>query len=97
MKNWMIMYQLVNGVYEPCLYGSNLVPTDNIDKVIQVPEEIAVQANKFSFDGKKLTRKEGKRILTLEELREKYRQEEISLNGGGEPRQESKHLTEIVI
>lgn len=97
MKNWMIMYKLVNGIYEPCLYGNNLVPTDNIDKVIQVPEEIAMQANKFNFDGKKLTRIEGERVLTLEELREKYRQEEITLNGGEVPQPESNQMTEIVL
>lgn len=97
MENWMIMYKLENGVYEPFQYGKNLVPTDNIDKVIQVPEEIAVQATKFDFDGTKLTRKEGKRVLTLEELREKYRQEEIALNGGEEPRPESNQTTEIII
>lgn len=97
MDSWMIMYKLENGVYEPFQYGKNLVPTDNIDKVIQVPEEIAMQANKFNFDGKKLTRKEGERVLTLEELREKYRQEEIVLNGGEQSQPESNQTTEIVI
>lgn len=97
MEDWMIMYKLDNGVYEPCQYGCNIVPTDNVDKVIQVPEEIAIQATKFNFDGIKLTRKEGKHVLTLEELREKYRQEEISLNGGEEPQPESNQITEIVI
>lgn len=97
MDSWMIMYKLENGVYEPFQYGSNLVPTDNIDKVIQVPEEIAVQATKFNFDGTKLIRKEGEHVLTLEELREKYRQEEIELNGSVEQQPDSNQTTEIVI
>ena len=97
MDSWMIMYKIDNGVYEPFQYGRNLVPTDNIDKVIQVPEEIAVQATKFDFDGTKLTRKEGKRVLTLEELRENRKQEEIALNGGEQPQSESNQITEIVL
>src|SRR5699024_2332455 len=97
MDSWMIMYKIDNGVYEPFQYGKNLVPTDNIDKVIQVPEEIAVQATKFDFDGTKLTRKEGKHVLTLDELHEKYRQEEITLNGGEVPQPESNQITEIVL
>ena len=97
MKNWMIFYKLIDGVYEPFQFGCNLVPSDNVDKVIQVPEEIAVQATKFDFDGTKLTRKEGKRVLTLEELRESRRQEEVALNGGEEPQPESNQITEIVI
>jgi len=97
LKNWMIFYKLIDGVYEPFQFGCNLVPSDNVDKVIQVPEEIAVQATKFDFDGTKLTRKEGKRVLTLEELRESRRQEEVALNGGEEPQPESNQITEIVI
>src|SRR5699024_3099031 len=97
MDSWMIMYKLDNGVYEPFQYGKNLVPTDKVDKVTQAPEEIAVQANKFDFDDTKQTRKEGKRVLTLEELRESRRQEEVALNGGEEPQPESNQITEIVI
>lgn len=70
MDNWLIMYKEVNGVLEPTQYGNNIVPNGNFDKVIQVPEEIARQANKFDFDGSKLMRKEGQRIHTVEELNE---------------------------
>ena len=70
MDNWLIMYKEVDGVLEPTQYGKNIVPNGNYDKVIQVPEEIARQANKFGFDGAKLTRKEGQRIHTIEELNE---------------------------
>ena len=70
MDNWLIMYKEINGVLEPTQYGNNIVPNGNFDKVIQVPEQVARQANKFSFDGAKLTRKEGQRIHTLEELNE---------------------------
>ena len=70
MDNWLIMYKEVDGVLEPTQYGKNIVPNGNFDKVIQVPEEIARQANKFDFDGYKLIRKEGQIIYTLEELNE---------------------------
>ena len=70
MDNWLIMYKEVNGVLEPTQYGNNIVPNGNYDKVIKVPEEIARQANKFVFDGSKLTRKEGQIIHTIEELNE---------------------------
>ena len=70
MDNWIIMYKEVDGVLEPTQYGKNIVPNGNFDKVIQVPEEIARQANKFDFDGSKLTRKDGQRIHTIDELNE---------------------------
>ena len=66
----MIMYKEVDGVLEPTQYGKNIVPNGNFDKVIQVPEEIARQANKFNFDGSKLIRKEGQTIHTIEVLNE---------------------------
>ena len=70
MDNWIIMYKEVNGVLEPTQYGNNIVPNGNFDKVIQVPEQVARQANKFDFDGSKLIRKEGQTIHTIEELNE---------------------------
>ena len=70
MDNWLIMYKEVEGVLEPTQYGKNIVPNGNFDKVIQVPEEIARQANKFDFDGSKLIRKEGQTIHTIEVLNE---------------------------
>lgn len=76
------MYQLIDGKFVEKYAGSNIVPTENIDKVIQVPEEIARQAPKFSFDGQKLKRKDGEYILTLEQLNEKEKQKEIVLWGG---------------
>ena len=70
MDNWLIMYKEVDGVLEPTQYGKNIVPNGNFDKVIQVPEQVARQANKFDFDGSKLIRKEGQTIHTIEELNE---------------------------
>lgn len=64
------MYKEVDGVLEPTQYGNNIVPNGNFDKVIKVPEEVARQANKFDFDGAKLTRKESQIIYTIEELNE---------------------------
>lgn len=81
----MIMYQMIDGVYEPSKFGSNIVPTENIDKVIQVPEEIAMQALKFDFDGETLKRKEGKYIMSLEEYKESERQNDIQVFGGNTP------------
>lgn len=70
METWMIMYQIRDGIYDPVSYGRNLIPTENYDKVILVPEEIARQADKFDFDGSKLKRKNGVRIHTVDELDE---------------------------
>ena len=70
MDNWLIMYKEINGVLEPTQYGNNIVPNGNFDKVIQVPEQVARQANKFDFDGSKLIRKEGQTIHTIEVLNE---------------------------
>lgn len=70
MDNWLIMYKEVNGVLEPTQYGNNIVPNGNFDKVIQVPEQVARQANKFDFDGSKLVKKEGQTIHTIEVLNE---------------------------
>ena len=70
MDNWLIMYKEINGVLEPTQYGNNIVPNGNFDKVIQVPEQVARQANKFDFDGSKLIKKEGQIIHTIEELNE---------------------------
>lgn len=84
-KKWMIMYQLIDDIYEPVQFGSDIVPMTNIDKVVQVPQEIARQATKFDFDGTSLTRKKDFYVLTLEELKEKDRREEIELYGGTPP------------
>ena len=70
MDNWLIMYKEVDGVLEPTQYGNNIVPNGNFDKVIQVPEQVARQANKFDFDGSKLIKKEGQTIHTIEVLNE---------------------------
>lgn len=85
MINWMIMYQLIDGEYVEKYAGSNIVPTENIDKVIQVPEEIAKQSYKFYFDGNKLIRKENQYVMTLEQLKEFEAQSEIELWGGVPP------------
>lgn len=94
MDNWLIMYKEVNGVLEPTQYGNNIVPNGNFDKVIQVPEEVARQANKFDFDGSKLVRKEGQTIHTIEVLNELESQYEKE--SGGIEIQPTKENIEIV-
>ena len=97
-NSWMILFRLVDGQYELAQFGSNIVPTENFDKVIQVPEEIAKQAFKFEFDGDKLKRKEGFYVMTLEQLKEKESQNEIELWGEIPPHQEeTKEENEIII
>ena len=81
-EKWMIMYQLIDGKYEPVLSGSNIVPDENMDKVIQVPEEVARQSNKFTFDGNKLKRKDGEYIMTLDEIMEGELQYTRSIHDG---------------
>ena len=94
MDNWLIMYKEVNGVLEPTQYGNNIVPNGNFDKVIQVPEQVARQANKFYFDGSKLIRKEGQTIHTIEVLNELESQYEKE--SGGIESQPTKENIEIV-
>lgn len=94
--SWMILYRLVDGQYELAQFGSNIVPTENFDKVIQVPEEIARQAFKFDFDGEKLKRKDGFYILTLEQLNEKELQDEIELWGEIPPHHQGESKTEEI-
>lgn len=96
MINWMVMYQLIDGEYVEKYAGSNIVPTENIDKVIQVPEEIAKQSHKFYFDGNKLIRKENQYIMTLEQLKEFDAQSEIELWGGVPPHFQGESKTEEI-
>lgn len=81
----MIFYKLIDGIYEPTQFGYNIVPTENYDKVIQVPEEIAHQAYKFDFDGETLKRKEGEYVMSLEEYEEYEKQGEIATFGTTNP------------
>ena len=94
MDNWLIMYKEVNGVLEPTQYGNNIVPNGNFDKVIQVPEQVARQANKFDFDGSKLVKKEGQTIHTIEVLNELESQYEKE--SGGIEIQPTRESIEIV-
>lgn len=81
----MIVYQIIDNKYEPVMFGNNVVPNVDADKIIQVSKEIAKQAYKFDYDGKKLKRKEGEYILTLEQIEEAERQYEIQMSDGLPP------------
>lgn len=90
----MIVYQIIDNQYKPVMFGNNVVPNVDADKIIQVSKEIAKQAHKFVYDGKKLKRKEGEYILTLEQIEEAEKQEEAKMSDGLPP-SEAQMLEEV--
>ncbi|WP_271401506.1 hypothetical protein [Salinicoccus roseus] len=74
---WSIAYKLVNNQYELESYGSNMVITDEVDKVLPVDEHVARQANKLEYDGQNLRLKPGETLFSLEELIDLQKQEDI--------------------
>lgn len=68
--NWLLFLKLIDSKYEIIQAGSNIVPTDEFDKVLPTTEQIARQPEKVYFDGKKLNLREGEILKTLDELNE---------------------------
>lgn len=69
--NWLLFLKYENGNYEIKQAGSNIVPTEDFDKVLPTTEKIARQSDKVYFDGEKLKLKEGETLLSVEELNAK--------------------------
>lgn len=66
--NWLLFLKIIDGEYYIVQAGCNMVPTDELDKVLPVEERVARQADKLIYDGKKLKVQEGETLLSLEEL-----------------------------
>jgi len=68
--NWLLFLKYENGKYHIVQAGSNIVPTEEFDKVLPTTERIARQSDKVYFDGEKLKLKDGETLLSVEELNE---------------------------
>ena len=68
--NWLLFLKYIDGEYYIVQAGSDIVPTENFDKVLQTTEKIARQSDKVYFDGEKLKLKDGETLLSVEELNE---------------------------
>lgn len=68
--NWLLFLKYVDDKYHIVQAGSDIVPTEDFDKVLPTTERIARQSDKVYFDGEKLKLKDGETLLSVEELNE---------------------------
>lgn len=68
--NWLLFLKYIDDKYHIVQAGSDIVPTEDFDKVLPTTERIARQSDKVYFDGEKLKLKDGETLLSIEELNE---------------------------
>lgn len=68
--NWLLFLKYIDDKYHIVQAGSDIVPTEDFDKVLPTTERIARQSDKVYFDGEKLKLKDGEKLLSVEELNE---------------------------
>lgn len=68
--NWLLFLKNIDDKYHIVQAGSDIVPTEDFDKVLPTTERIARQSDKVYFDGEKLKLKDGETLLSVEELNE---------------------------
>ena len=68
--NWLLFLKYIDDKYQIVQAGSDIVPTEDFDKVLPTTERIARQSDKVYFDGEKLKLKDGETLLSVEELNE---------------------------
>lgn len=68
--NWLLFLKYIGDKYHIVQAGSDIVPTEDFDKVLPTTERIARQSDKVYFDGEKLKLKDGETLLSVEELNE---------------------------
>lgn len=66
--NWLLFLKYIDDKYHIVQAGSDIVPTEDFDKVLPTTERIARQSDKVYFDGEKLKLKDGETLLSVEEL-----------------------------
>ena len=76
----VISYKLIEGEYVLAEYGVGVDVYEDVDVIIPVEEHIAIQANKFHYDGEKLQLKSGETLYSLELL--KAEEEAHDINNG---------------
>ena len=68
--NWLLFLKYIDDKYHIVQAGSDIVPTEDFDKVLPTTERIARQSDKVYFDGEKLKLKDEETLLSVEELNE---------------------------
>ncbi|ASN70449.1 hypothetical protein 7F7_9 [uncultured Caudovirales phage] len=68
--NWLLFLRYIDDKYHIVQAGSDIVPTEDFDKVLPTTERISRQSDKVYFDGEKLKLKDGETLLSVEELNE---------------------------
>lgn len=68
--NWLLFLKYIDDKYHIVQAGSDIVPTEDFDKVLPTTERIARQSDKIYFDGEKLKLKDGETLLSVEDLNE---------------------------
>lgn len=66
--NWLLFLKYIDDKYHIVQAGSDIVPTEDFDKVLPTTERIARQSDKVYFNGEKLKLKDGETLLSVEEL-----------------------------
>lgn len=74
----VISYKLIEGEYVLAAYGVGVVIQENMDAILPVEEHIAIQADKFHFDGENLRLKSGEVLHSLEFLRSEEEAHDIN-------------------
>nr|WP_263313606.1 hypothetical protein [Mammaliicoccus sp. Marseille-Q6498] len=78
--NWLLFLKLIDGEYKIIQAGSDIVPTQEYDKVLPTTEQIARQSDKVCFDGEKLILKNGMELLSVDELNNQIEDVPILIN-----------------
>lgn len=68
--NWLLFLKYIDDKYHIVQAGSDIVPTEDFDKVLPTTERIARQSDKVYFDGEKLKLKDEETLLSVKELNE---------------------------
>lgn len=79
----VISYKLIEGEYVLAEYGVGVDVYENVDVILPVEEHIAIQADKFHFDGERLQLKSGEVLHSLEFLRAEEEAHDINIGALG--------------
>ena len=80
MLTWLLFLKIIDGEYVIVQSGSNILPTEEYDKVLPTTEKIARQSNKVYFDGEKLVLRNGMKLLSVDELNDQIKDIPILIN-----------------
>lgn len=78
--NWLLFLKFDGEGYRIIESGSNIVPTEEYDKVLPTTERIARQSDKVYFDGEQLKLNDGETLLSVDELNNLNNSEEMNIS-----------------